>query len=189
MSCERSNAPLRRLQNQSMFIVREHLKVLIGIGLTWACVFILYYGLTHATLEGRAFVFPVFEPRNLLIVLSAPMAQTAFYILAHKTSWLLRSYLTISLLCCVVGWLNLMNDDGSRGYRFTYWHQGNVLCVQGCEDTWIFSCVVLLQGCILMFSSSVFEGIRGVWRGAIRLLLVAVLLWLLLTSFALLISM
>src|SRR5260370_26380850 len=99
--------PLRRLQNPAMFIVRERLKVLIGIGLTWACVFILYYGLTHATLDGRAFVFPVSQPWNLLILLSAPMAQSAFYILARKTSWLLNIYLAISALCCAIGWLNL----------------------------------------------------------------------------------
>jgi len=49
------------------------------------------------------------------------------------------------------GWLNLTNDDGLRGYRFTYWHQGDLLCVQGCGDTWIYSCLVLAQGCILMF--------------------------------------
>jgi hypothetical protein len=189
MSREQSNKPRRRLQNQAMFIVREHLKVLIGIGLTWACVFILYYGLTHATLDGWAFVFPVFQPGNLLILLSAPMAQSAFYILARKTSWLLNIYLAISVLCCVIGWLHLTNDDGFRGYRFTYWHQGDLLCVQGCDDTWIFSCLVLVQGCILMFFSSVFEGFWDVWRGVMRLLLVAVLLWLLLTSCAILMSM
>jgi hypothetical protein len=126
--------------------------------------------------------------RILLTLLSAPMAQSAFYILARKTSWLLNIYLAISVLCCVIGWLHLTNDDGSRGYRFTYWHQGDLLCVQGCDDTWIFSCLVLVQGCILMFSSSVFEGFWGVWRGVMRLLLVAVLLWLLLTSCAILMS-
>jgi hypothetical protein len=62
----------------------EHVKVLIGIGLTWACAFILYYGLSHATLDGRAFIFSAFQPGNLLILLSAPMAQSAFYVLARK---------------------------------------------------------------------------------------------------------
>jgi hypothetical protein len=189
MSREQSNEPFRWLQNSAMFISREHLEVLIGIGLTWACVFILYYGLAHATLDGRVFVFPVFRPASLLIFLSAPTAQSAFYILARKTSWLLNIYLAISVLCCGIGWLHLMNDDGFRGYRFTYWHQADLLCVQGCDDTWIFSCLVLVQGCILMFSSSVFEGFWDGWRGVMRLLLVAVLLWLLLTSCAILMSM
>jgi hypothetical protein len=106
-----------------MPIVRECLKVLIGIGLTWTCAFILYYGLTHATLDGRAFIFLTSQPGNLPILLSAPMAQSAFYILARKTSWLLNIYLAISVLCCAIGWLSLTNDDGFRGYRFTYWHQ------------------------------------------------------------------
>jgi hypothetical protein len=181
--------PFSGFKIQQRFIVRENLKVLIGIGLTWACVFILYYGLTHATLDGWAFVFPVFQPATLLIFLSAPMAQSVFYTLARKTSWLLNIYLAISVLCCVIGWLHLTNDDGFRGYRFTYWHRGDLLCVQGCEDAWIFSCLVLLQGCILMSSSSVFEGFRGAWRGVVRLLLVASLLWLLLTSCAILMSM
>jgi hypothetical protein len=172
-----------------MLIVREHLKVLIGIGITWACAFILYYGLTHATLDGRAFVFPIFQPGNLLNLLSAPMAQSAFYIHARKTPWLLNIYLAISVLCFAIAWLHLTNYDGFRGYRFTYWHQGNLLCVQGCDDTWIFSCLVLVQGCILMFPSSVFEGFWGAWRGIVRLPLVAVLLWLLLTSYAILMSM
>jgi hypothetical protein len=147
-----------------------------------------YYGLTHATLEGGALVFPVFQPGILLTFLSAPSAQSAFYILARKTSWLLNIYLTISVLCCVIGWLHLMNGGGSRGYRFTYWHQGDLLCVQGCDDTWIFSCLVFVQGCISMFSSSVFEGFWDVWRGVMKLFLVAVLLWLLLTSCAILMS-
>jgi hypothetical protein len=181
MSREQSDEPLRW--------IREHLKVLIGIGLTWACVLILYYGLTHAVLDGEAFVFPVFRPANLPIFLSAPMAQSAFYVLTRKTSWLLNLYLAISVLCCVVSWLDLANDDGFRGYRFAYWHQGDWLCVQGCNDSLFFNCLVFLQGCILMFSSSVFEGFRDVWRNVMRLLLVAILLWLLLTSFAILMSM
>jgi hypothetical protein len=189
MSREQSNEPICGFQNLAILIVREHLKVLIGIGLTWACAFILYYGLAHAILDGRAFVFPVSQPRNLLILLGAPMAQSAFYILARRASWLLNFYLAISILCCVIGWLHLTNDDGFRGYRFTYWHQGDLLCVQGCNDTWIFSSLVLVQGCILMFSSSVFESFWGVWRGVMRLLLVAVLLWLLLTSCVVLMSM
>jgi hypothetical protein len=93
------------------------------------------------------------------------------------------------VLCCVTGWLHLKNDDGFGGYRFTYWHQGDLLCVQGCDDTWIFSSVVLVQGCILMFSSSVLEELLDVWRGVMRLLLVAILLWLLLTSCAIFMSM
>jgi hypothetical protein len=127
-----------------MFIVREHLKVSIGIGLTWACAFILYYGLTHATLDGSVFVFPVFRAANLVIFLSAPMAQSAFYLLARKTSWLLNLYLAISVLCCVVGWLDLVNDD-AHGYRFTYWHQGDLLCVHGCNDPLLFNGLVLCK--------------------------------------------
>jgi hypothetical protein len=184
-----SNDPLAGMKIHQFFIVREHLKILIGIGLTWACVFILYYGLTHATLDGSVFVFPIFQPWNLLIFLSAPMAQSAFYILARKTSWLLNIYLALSLLCCVIIWLHLTNDNGLLGYRFTYWHQGELLCAQGCDDIWVFSYLVLVQGCILMFSLSVFEGLWRVWRGVMRLLLVAVLLWLLFTSCDILMSM
>ena len=77
MSPEPNDEPVRRIQNPAMFIVREDLKVLIGIGLTWACVLILYYGLTHAVLDGETFAFPIFQPANLLIFLSAPMAQLA----------------------------------------------------------------------------------------------------------------
>jgi hypothetical protein len=173
--------------NPAMSIVREHLKVLIGISLTWACVFV--FGLTHATLDGWAFVFPVFQPGNLLVLISAPMAQSAFYILARKTSWLLNIYVAISVLCCAIGWLNLTNDDGFRGYRFTYWHQGDLLCKHGCDDVIIFSYLVLVQGCILIFSSSVFESFSDIWRGVPRLVVAAVLLWLFLTSCALLVSM
>jgi hypothetical protein len=180
---------MMRDRNPAMFIVREHLKVLIGIGLAWACVLIFYYGLTHAVLDGEAVSFPVFQPANLLIFLSAPMAQSAFYVLARKTSWLLNLYLAISVLCCAVGWLDLANDDGFRGYRFTNWHQGDWLCVQGCNDPLFFNCLVFTQGCILMCSSSIFQGFGDIWRGVMRLLLVAVLLWLLLTSFAILMSM
>jgi len=169
--------------------VREHLKVSIGIGLTWSCVFILYYGLTHATLDGRAFVFPVFKPTNMLVLISAPMAQSAFYALARKNSWLLNIFLAISVLCCVVGWLSLNNDDGFRGYRFTYWHQGDLLCVHGCNDTWLFSGIVVVQGCILILSLSASERLWGSWRGVVWLLLVALLLWLLFTSCAIWLSM
>jgi hypothetical protein len=66
-----------------MLVIREQLKVLLGIGLTWACVFIFFNGLTHATLEGAPFVFPVFRRRNLLILITAPIVQTALYILAR----------------------------------------------------------------------------------------------------------
>jgi hypothetical protein len=41
---------------------------------------------------------------------------------------------------------------------------------------------------LLMFSTPVFEGFWGVWRGVMRFLLVAVLSWLLLTSGAILMS-
>ena len=113
-----------------MFVIRQHRKVLLGISLTWVCVFIFYNGLTHATLEGMPFVFPVFDHANLLFLISAPMAQSAFYILARRTSWLLNIYLAISVLCCAVAWLNLTNG----GYRYSYWHQGDLLCEHGCND-------------------------------------------------------
>jgi hypothetical protein len=165
--------------------LREHLKVLLGIGLTWTCVFIFYNGLTHATLEGAPFIFPVFEHENLLFLISAPIAQSAFYILARKTSWLLNIFLAISVIGCAVAWWNLTNG----GYRYNYWHQGDLLCRHGCDDIWMFSYLVLVQGCILMFSSSVFEDFSDFWRGVLKVILIAVLLWLVLTSFLLMISM
>lgn len=166
-----------------MFIGPDHLKVATGSGLVAACAFIFYYGLTHAGVDGVPFAFPVFRPGNLVILLSAPVAQCAFYVLARRTSWLLNLFLVISVLCCVFGGLDLVNEGGSPGYRFTYWHQGDLLCVRGCNDPLVFGCLVFMQGCILIFSSSPYEGIGGAWRGVIRLVLVAALLWLLLTSF------
>jgi hypothetical protein len=85
-----------------MSVVREYLKVLIGIGLTWACVFILFNGMAHATLDGWAFVFSGVPTRKSAAFMSAPIAQSHFYILARKTSWLLNTYLVISLICCPV---------------------------------------------------------------------------------------
>jgi hypothetical protein len=176
---------LAHLLGGRMFAIREHVKVLLGIGLTWACVFIFYKGLTHATLEGAPFVFPVFEHGNLPILISAPMAQSAFYILARRTSWLLNIFLAISIICCAVAWLNLTHG----GYQYNYWHQGDLLCRHGCNDILMFSYVVLVQACILMFSSSVFEDFSDFWRGVLKVTLFGVLLWLVLTSFLLTISM
>ena len=62
-----------------MLVVLDHLRVLIGISLTWACAFIFFNGLTHATLEGEPFVFPVFEHMNLLILISAPTDRLRRY--------------------------------------------------------------------------------------------------------------
>jgi hypothetical protein len=158
---------------------------LLGIGLTWACVFIFFNGLTHATLEGAPFVFPVFQRRNLLILITAPIVQTALYILARKTSWLLNIYLAISVLFCAIASLRLTNG----GYRYGYRHQGNLLCEHGCDDIWIFSYLVLVQACILMFSSPVFEDFSVFWRGVLKVVLIVALLWLVLTSCTLMISM
>jgi hypothetical protein len=175
----------------AVLVVSENFKVLIGIGLTWACVFIFFNGMTHASLDGWAFVFPVFQPTNLLVLISAPVAQSAFYILARKTSWLLNTYLAISVVCCAVAWLHLTKDRYTDvGYRYTYWHQGDLLCVSdGCNDILFFSYLILMQGLILVFVPSVFKEFPFSFRWVPRVIAIAVLLWLVLTSFALTISM
>jgi hypothetical protein len=169
-----------------VFAVQNWFRVLLGMGLTLACASIFSYGLSHATLDQRPFVFPTFQGGNLLFFSAAPIAQCTFYILARKTSWLLNIYLAISLLCCFVAWLHLTTDGG---YRFTYWHQGDYNCKHGCDDAWIFGYLVLLQGCILLFASSAFEGFSGSWQAVLRLILVFVLLLLFMTSCTIAITM
>jgi hypothetical protein len=169
-----------------MLVADNRLRVLIGIGLTWTCAFIFSYGFTHATLDDSPFVFPVFQGPNLIIFLTAPIAQSAFYLLARRSSWLLNVYLVMSVACCAIAWLNLTTDGG---YRFTLWHQGDFECLNGCNDAWIFGYLVLIQGCVLVFASSTLNGLLKSWRVALRLALVAALALVLVTSCAIMISM
>jgi hypothetical protein len=170
----------------AMFAINDRLRVSIGVGLTWACAFFFSYGLSHATLDNEPFVFPVFQGVNLLIFLTAPIAQSTFYIIARKSAWLLNIYVAVSIVCFVVAWLNLLTDGG---YRFTYWHQGDFECLHGCNDAWIFGHLVLMQGCILMFAPSALEGFSRSWRATLRFVLVAALLLVFATSCTLTISM
>jgi len=147
--------------------------------------------MTHASLDDWAFVFPVFQPGNLLVLISAPMAQCAFFILARKTPWLLNTYLAISVLCCAVAWLHLANDRETYGggYNYTYWHQGDLLCrSDGCNDVLLFGYLILLQGLVLVFVPSVFSDFSDFWRVVLKVLLKALILCLILTSFALTLS-
>jgi hypothetical protein len=163
-----------------------HLKVAAGIGLTWLCAGLFYFGLTHASLDGAPFVFSAYDDRlSLLLTLSAPVAQSAFYILARRTNWLLNVYLALSVASCAVAGLGL----ATGGYRFSYWHQGDYHCLQGCDDVWLFGLLVLVQGFALMFPRTVFEGLSTLWRAGLRLVLSGVLIWLFLSSCAIAISM
>jgi hypothetical protein len=168
-----------------MFANNKYLKAPLGIGLTWACAFIFSYGLSHATLDREPLVYPTFQGTNLWAFIAAPVAQSAFYILARKTSWLLNIYIAISALCFIVFLFNLTTDGG---YRFTYWHQGDYECVHGCDDTWIFGWLAFLQGSVLMFTSSAFDDFSGFWRAVLRVVLLAVLSWLFVASLAIMIS-
>jgi hypothetical protein len=109
-------------QAKLMFANNTYLKVPLGIALTWACAFIFSYGLSHATLDRESLVYPTFQGTNLPFFITAPIAQSAFYILARKASWLLNIYIAISAICFTV-FLFILTTDG--GYRFTYWHQGD----------------------------------------------------------------
>ncbi|HAQ84278.1 MAG: hypothetical protein CFE30_05780 [Bradyrhizobium sp. PARBB1] len=135
-------------------------------------------------MDGEPFAFPVTGYDNLQFFVAAPLAQSVLYVLARKTSWLLNLYLAISVVFLVYAGLHLVD-----GYRLTYWHQGDLLCRQGCDDVWVFGWLVLAQGIILMFSPSVFRDFSGFWQLATRLGLAAMLLWLASTSFALMLSM
>lgn len=162
-----------------MFATYNYLKVPLGIGLTWACAFIFSYGLGHATLDHEPLVYPTFQGDNFWFFIAAPLAQSVFYILTRKVSWLLNTYIAISALCLIVFLYNLTTDGG---YRFTYWHQGDYLCQHGCDDPWIFGWLVFLQGSILMFTSAAFDNISGMWRAGLRVILFALLFWVFLTS-------
>jgi len=102
---------------ETVFASYNFLKVSLGIGLTWACAFIFSYGLSHATLDHQPLVFPTFQGDNFWFFVAAPLAQSAFYILGRKVSWLLNIYIAISALCFAV-FLNNLRADG--GYRFPY---------------------------------------------------------------------
>ena len=173
-------------QAKLMFANNNYFKVALGIGITWACAFIFSYGLSHATLDREPLIYPTFQGTNLPFFITAPIAQSAFYILARKASWLLNIYIAASALCFAVFLFNLTTDGG---YRFTYWHQGDYECVHGCDDAWIFGWLVFLQGCILMFTSPAFDHVSGLWRAALRVVLLAVLSLLFVTSLAIMISM
>jgi hypothetical protein len=160
-------------------------KVSLGIGLTWACAFVFSYGLSHATLDDEPLVFPTFQGDNFWFFIAAPIAQSAFYILARKVSWLLNIYIAISALCFAIFLYDLETDGG---YRFTYWHQGDYECLHGCHDHWIFGWLVFLQGCTLMFTSSAFDDASGLWRAGLRVGLAALLCWVFLTSLFLMIA-
>ena len=166
------------------FVTSGHIRALLGICLTWGCFYIFWIGLNDATLDGEPFAFPVTGYDNLQVFVAAPLAQSVLYVLARKTSWLLNLYLAISVVFLVYAGLHLVD-----GYRLTYWHQGDLLCRQGCDDVWVFGWLVLAQGIILMFSPSVFRDFSGFWQLATRLGLAAMLLWLASTSFALMLSM
>lgn len=171
---------------------RENLKVWIGIGLTWTCAAIFFDGMTHAVLDGSAFVLPVFQSTNLVLLISAPIAQSAFYVLARKTSRLLNAYLVVSLVCCAVAELHLVNDRSvyGGGYAYTYWHQGDLLCKSdGCNDVLVFSYLIFLQGVILVFVPSVFRVFPFSFRWVPRVLVISMLFWLVVASFTLTLSM
>jgi hypothetical protein len=163
----------------------NYLKVLLGIGLTCASAFIFSYGLSHATLHHEPLVYPTFQGNNFWFFIAAPIAQSAFYILARRVSWLLNIYIAISALCFAVFFYNLTTDGG---YRFTYWHQGDYECLHGCDDTWIFGWLVFLQGFTLMFTSSAFDDVSSLWRAGLRAVIVALLFWVFLTSLFMMIA-
>jgi hypothetical protein len=106
-----------RAAGETMFANNSYIRVPLGIGLTWACALIFSYGLSHATLDREPLVYPTFRATNLLFFVAAPIAQSVFYLLARKVSWLLNIYLTISALCFSVFLFNLTTDGC---HRFTY---------------------------------------------------------------------
>jgi hypothetical protein len=131
-------------------------------------------------LDHEPLVYPTFQGNNFWFFVAAPVAQSVFYILARKVSWLLNIYIAVSASCVAVFVYNLLTDDG---YRFTYWHQGDYLCLHGCDYPWIFGFLVFLQGCILMFTPSTFYNVPGIWRAWLGVVLLALLCWTFLTSF------
>lgn len=152
----------------------NYLKVSLGIGLTWASAFIFSYGLSHATLDHEPLVYPTFQGNNFWFFIAAPIAQSAFYILARRVSWLLNIYIAISALCFTVFLYNLLSLRllASRRLRVSP-------RMRRCLD---FGWLVFLQGGTLMLTSSAFDDVSGWWRAGLRAVLLALLCWVFLSS-------
>jgi hypothetical protein len=103
---------------------------------------ILFTGMTNSTADGEPFSYPIWNGLNLLILTMPSLAGMSYLYLGKHfkvLSWLFTSF------CCYWAY-NVYNIYKNGGFKFSYWHQGDVAC-ETCYEVYLsLSAATILFG-------------------------------------------
>jgi hypothetical protein len=103
---------------------------------------ILLTGMTNSTADGQPFSYPIWHGLNLLILTMPSLAAMIYLYIGNNfklPSWLFTTF------CCY--WAcNVYNIYKNGGFKFIYWHQGDVAC-ETCYEVYLsLSCATIIFG-------------------------------------------
>jgi hypothetical protein len=120
-----------------------------------------------------------------MLVFGMPVAAHTFLILISRESiWRTNLFVVVSAI-----WFLSAVAGIAGGHQFTYWHQGDLLCEQGCNSVIVFSYVVLAEILMTVCTPAIYSNISPGWRIVLVLTTITILFSITLTSCALIVSM
>ena len=144
----------------------------------------LFAGMENATADGQPFSYGIWEHSNFL-AWSAPSQVAIIYLLLGKNlrilSWLATAF--------YIYWaFSVFDNYTNKSFKFTYWHQGDVVC-NACDGNFFtLAAAVAVFGICALALIEMRLG-PGQKVSKIRLWIgVAAAIWLLFSAFAILIS-
>ncbi|MGO9483467.1 MAG: hypothetical protein ACLPX9_02620 [Rhodomicrobium sp.] len=144
----------------------------------------LFAGMENATADGQPFSYGIWEHSNFL-AWSAPSQVAIIYLLLGKNLRILSWLATAFYLYWPFG---VFDNYANHRFKFIYWHQGDVFC-SACEQNFFTLSAAVAAFGICALAVVLVRRDRGQKISAIRLWMgVAATIWLLLCTFAVLIS-
>jgi hypothetical protein len=140
----------------------------------------LFAGMENATAYGEPFSYGIWEHSNFL-AWSAPSQVAIIYLLLGKNlrilSWLATAF--------YIYWpFSVFDNYENHRFKFTYWHQGDVVCNACAANFFTLSAAVAVFG-ICALAAVLVRRYRGQKIGNIRFWIgIAATIWLLFCSFA-----
>jgi hypothetical protein len=133
-----------------MLPVRDY-ETAIRLSIAYASISVgtvlLLAGITNTTADGEPFSFPIWNSLNFPILLTPSLAAMIYLFLGKKLRVL--SWLFTAFCCCWVYYT--YSIYASDGFKFQYWHQGDVVC-NSCDTVYF-----LLSAATVIY---------GLWGGA-----------------------